>query len=144
MTVTETRTSPARLPRWSSSEKRRIVELTHGKGASISEIARAHDIHPTVLSRWRSLYRSGKLSDDPARKRSSNAAPAAALLPVMISARRSEDARIADAIVDSPVRSHAQESIVVHVSLSSGTTLRIESGRLDATFVRALLAELRG
>jgi transposase-like protein len=125
MAVTETRNSPARSLRWSSSEKRRIVELTHGKGASISEIARSQGIHPTVLSRWRSLYRSGKLSDNPPRRRSSNAAPAAALLPVMISVRGSEDEGIGDAIVDSPARSHAQESTVIHVSLSSGTTLRI-------------------
>jgi transposase-like protein len=121
------------------SEKRRIVELTHVKGASISEIALAHGIHSTLLSRWRSLYRTGKLSDNPPCKRSSDAASAAALLPIMISAKRPEEG---DPVADIPART--DQSAIVHVHLSSGTTLRIETGSLDTSFVRALLVELRG
>jgi transposase-like protein len=143
MAVTEPRNSSVRQPRWSLSEKRRIVELTHVKGASISAIALAQGIHPTILSRWRSLYRAGKLSDDSPRERSSGAMAGAALLPVMISTRRSEDAPVAQVAVDSPVSSRTHESAVVHVSFSSGAALRIETGSLDASLVCALLAELR-
>lgn len=144
MVATETRNSSARPHRWSLSEKRRIVELTHSKGSSVSEIALAHDIHPTVLSRWRSWYRAGKLSDGLPRKRSSGTAAGAALLPVMISTRHPEEADISKVTVGSRASSHTHENAVIHVSFSSGATLRIETGLLDATFVCALLAELRG
>jgi transposase-like protein len=126
------------------SEKRRIVELTHVKGASISEIAHAHGLDPTILSRWRSWYRAGKLSDDPSCERSPGTAATTTLLPVMISTRHPEEAVIAQSTADSPASSRPHESAVVHVSLSSGATLRIETGLLDVSFVRALLAELRG
>jgi len=140
MVATKTRNSSARPPRWPLSEKKRIVELTHGKGASVAEIALAHGLHPTVLSRWRSLYRTGKLSDAAQRKRSSTAEPGTALLPVMISTRSLEDAAIAQTVA----RSRRHENAVVHIGLSSGATIRIETDSLDATFVCALLAELRG
>lgn len=144
MAATETRHSPARQSRWSLSEKRRIVELTHVKGASISEIALAQGIHPTILSRWRSLYRAGKLSDDAPRDRSPSAAAETTLLPVMISTRHPEDAPVGRDAVVVPAISRMHENTVFHMSFSSGSTLRIETCSLDVTFVRALLAELRG
>ena len=144
MAATETRNPSDRLRRWPLSEKRRIVELTHGKGASISKIALAHGLHPTSLSHWRSLYRAGKLSDDPPRKRSSGTAAETTLLPVMISTRHPEDAAIAQPALDFPASSRTHENAIVHVSLSSGATLRIETCSLDVSLVRALLAELRG
>ena len=124
MAAKETKNLSARPPRWPLSEKRRIVELTHVKGASISEIAEAHGIHPTILSRWRSWYRAGKLSDDAPRERSSGAAATTTLLPVMISTRHSEDAAIAPPAMDFRASSRAPENAVVHVSLSSGVTVR--------------------
>lgn len=130
--------------RWSASEKRRIVELSLRKGTSVSEVALAHGLHPTSLSHWRSLYHAGKLSQNSPRARTSGTAAGAALLPVMISTRHPEDAAIAQPAVDFPASSRTHENAVVHVSLPSGATLRIETGSADATFVCALLAELRG
>lgn len=144
MVETEIRNPSARQHRWSLSEKRRIVELTHGKGASISEIALAHGIHRTVLSRWRSLYRAGKLSDGLPRKRSSGTGAGATLLPVMISTRHQEEADVSQVTVSSTASSRTHEKAVIHMNLPSGATLRIETGSLDATFVCTLLAELRG
>jgi len=144
MAATETRNSSDRLRRWSLSEKRRIVELTHRKGASISEIALAHGLHPTSLSHWRSLYRAGKLSDASPRAHPSGATVQATLLPVMISTRHPGDASVSQAVVDSSAILRTHENAVIHVSFSSGATLRIETGSLDVTFVCALLAELRG
>src|SRR5438105_1454863 len=125
MVATETRNSSARPHRWSLSEKRRIVELTHDKGASISEIALAHGVHPTVLSRWRSFYRAGKLSDTSPRERSSGTAARATLLPVMISTRHPEDADVSQVAVGSSASARTHENGIIHVSFSSGTTLRI-------------------
>jgi transposase-like protein len=144
MVATETRKSSDRLRRWSLSEKRRIVELTHSKGASISEIALAHGLHPTSLSHWRSLYRAGKLSDASPRAHPSGSTMQAALLPVMISTRHQGDASVSQASVDSSASLRTHEKAILHVSFSSGATLRIETGSLDATFVCAVVAELRG
>jgi transposase-like protein len=143
MAITDTQDSSARPRRWSLSEKRRIVGLTQSKGASISEIALAHDLHPTSLSHWRSLYRAGKLSDGSPRERSSGTAAKSALLPVVISARRSSSAPALSAAVHSVASSRAHESDIVHVTLSSGAAIRIEGKSLDASLVCALLAELR-
>jgi transposase-like protein len=144
MAAKETRSSSDHLRRWSLSEKRRIVELTHSKGASISEIALAHGLHPTSLSHWRSLYRAGKLSDASPRAHPPGATMQATLLPVMISTRHPGDASVSQAAVDSSASLRTHENAVIHVSFSSGATLRVEIGSLDVTFVRALLAELRG
>lgn len=144
MAAMETRNSSDRLRRWSLSEKRRIVELTHSKGASISEIALAHGLHPTSLSHWRSLYRAGKLSDASPRAHPSGATVQATMLPVMISTRHPGDTSVSQAAVKSSASLRTHEKAIVHVSFSSGATLRIETGSLDVTFVCALLAELRG
>lgn len=101
------------------------------------------DLHHLLLA---GLYRRtvGKLSDDPPRERSSGTAAGTTLLPVMISTRHPDGTAITQSAVDSTAIARPHESAVVHVSLSSGATLRIETGSLDVSFVCALLAELRG
>jgi len=39
--------------RWSSDDKARIVEETLAPGATVSEVARRHDIRPQQLFGWR-------------------------------------------------------------------------------------------
>ncbi len=117
--------------RWPLSEKQRIVELTLREGASIRAIAREHGIDPTSLSHWRTRYRAGKLtpatSKRPARVRASNSP----LLPVTISPLESRH------FFESDARS------VVHLTFSSGTSLRIENVAWDGASVCALVAQLQ-
>lgn len=48
--------------RWRSKQERRaIVEETLKPGASVSRIARAHDINANQVFTWRRLYREGRL-----------------------------------------------------------------------------------
>jgi len=42
-------------------ERRQIVEETFQSGASVSRIARAHDINANQIFHWRKLYREGRL-----------------------------------------------------------------------------------
>ena len=116
------------------AEKRRIVELTLGEGASVVAIAHEHGVHPNSLGQWKALYRAGKL-DVPARV----AGPAASATFVPVSmipeVRRSEPATRSDAAVG--------RSGIVQLMLASGATLRIETAALDAALVCALVAELR-
>jgi transposase-like protein len=129
--------------RWPTVEKRRIVELTLREGASISEIALAHGIHPTSLSHWRSLYRAEKLTGESPRKHARGSATSAKFLPVTIAAEQEQNTRLSRATVSSTVSMQMRESSTVYLSLPSGATVRFETGALDFAFVRALLAELR-
>lgn len=116
------------------SEKRRIVELTLGKGASIRAIAREQGVNRNSLYQWQALYRAGKLTVEGALRAPAKAA-SATFLPVTIApaARALQPA--------SGGRSSGLS--IVQLTLGSGATLRIEAGALDAGFVCALIAELR-
>jgi transposase len=45
----------------SKQERRRIVEETLKPGASVSQVARAHDVNANQVFYWRKLYREGQL-----------------------------------------------------------------------------------
>ena len=51
-----------KLRRRSAEEKRRIVEETLSPGASVSVVARRHDVNANQVFMWRREYRSGKLA----------------------------------------------------------------------------------
>lgn len=48
-----------RRRRWTISEKRRIIEESFAPGASVSEVARRHEVHPNQLHGWRKEARLG-------------------------------------------------------------------------------------
>ena len=59
------------------AERRQIVEETMKPGASVSQVARAHDVNTNQVFHWRRQYRAGWFDDE---KKST------ALLPVRITA----------------------------------------------------------
>jgi transposase-like protein len=54
---------PAHWPgrQHSIEEKRRIVEETHVRGASVATVARRHQVNANQVFAWRQLYRRGLL-----------------------------------------------------------------------------------
>lgn len=46
--------------RWTAEEKRRIVEETRAPGASVSVVARRHDINANLLFKWKRLEEAGE------------------------------------------------------------------------------------
>ena len=70
------RTGPRR--QHSFEEKRRIVEETHVRGASVATVARRHGLNANQVFAWRRLYRQGLLDSEAA-------APPAEMLPVKVS-----------------------------------------------------------
>ena len=50
-----------RRRRWTTAQKRRIVEESFAPGASVSEVARWHEVHPNQLHGWRKDARLGSL-----------------------------------------------------------------------------------
>ena len=59
-------------------ERREIVEETLKPGASVSLVARAHDVNANQVFKWRKLYREGRLDGAP------NCSTTKTLLPVKI------------------------------------------------------------
>ena len=54
--------APVRKNRWrTKAERRAIVEETLLPDASVSRVARRHDVNTNQLFRWRKLYRQGLL-----------------------------------------------------------------------------------
>jgi transposase len=51
-----------RRRRWTTAQKRRIVEESFAPGASVSEVAHRHDVHPNQLHGWRKDARLGSLT----------------------------------------------------------------------------------
>ena len=125
---------------WPPAEKRRLVELTLRSGVSVGAIAREHGVHPTSLSHWKTLYRTGKLEAQAqlaSTPRIDTPAASATFLPVSLvrAVRKPQPATRPTA--------RACGSSVVQLVLASGATLRIETDALDAALVCALVAELR-
>jgi transposase len=59
----------------SKQERRQIVEETLKPGASVSRVARAHDVNSNQVFQWRRQYRAGLFDE---------VAPSSALVPVTI------------------------------------------------------------
>src|ERR1017187_2972938 len=54
--------------RRSVEERRKIVEETLQPGASVSRVARRHDVNANQVFYWRKLYREGRLGSTGATK----------------------------------------------------------------------------
>jgi len=55
------RTGPRQ--RHTFEQKRRIVEETHVRGASVATVARRHEVNANQVFAWRQLYRQGLLGE---------------------------------------------------------------------------------
>jgi transposase len=47
--------------KWSVTKKVRIVQEVEQTGAAVSEVARRHGVHVSMVTRWRAQYRGGQL-----------------------------------------------------------------------------------
>jgi transposase len=59
----EIKNNPKRRMR-TKAERRRIVEETLMAGASVSRVARSHDVNANQVFNWRRLYRAGQLETE--------------------------------------------------------------------------------
>ena len=116
---------PARKQRRRTiQERREIVEETFVAGASVSRVARRHDVNANQVFYWRKLYREGQLEGDRTTQ----------LLPVRVRNDRPAKAVEGDGLA---VRLGTME-----IKLPKGT-LRI-SGAVDEVALRAVLECLVG
>lgn len=61
-------TQPRKTWSYTKDFKVKAVKLSYQANIQVQEVARALDIHPFMLSRWRKEYREGKLQGDNQRR----------------------------------------------------------------------------
>ena len=120
----------ARRKRRTVSEKLEIVRLTLAAGASVAEIARAHEVNANQLHKWRRLFECGQLGDA--------GVDSTALLPVSIAV--DTVARLEPVAVVGDAQPHGGGAI--HIELSDEVKISVEIGA-DSALVRCVLECLR-
>ena len=113
----------------SKEERRQIVEESLKRGASVSVVARAHDVNANQVFKWRKQYRDGRLDVE---------ATANTLLPVKISEALPAVRQTAAA---PSRRSRVKRVGIIDIDLGHAR-VRIE-GAADPDCVRAALEGLR-
>jgi len=111
--------------RWSDAEKRRIVAETLEAGASVSVVARRHDVNANQVFGWRRQYQEGLLASD---------AGATAMVPVQVGTEPATDR----AAVSEPACSPPG---LIEIELPAGIKVRV-SGAVDGATLRRVLAVL--
>ena len=122
--IVSVRVAGAKKRRRSVEERRKIVEATLQPGASVSRVARRHDVNANQVFHWRKLYREGRLGDCGTTK----------LLPVRVTEERSGREVEKDGI--------AWRSGTIEIQLAKGT-LRV-AGAVDVSALRAAIECLAG
>ena len=120
-----------RRRRWPDETKRRIVAETLEPGASVSVVARRHDVNANQVFTWRRQYRDGLLT---------GGGEATAMVPVRIAPGRTalRTKRPVPPPVPAPVRPG-----VVEIELRGGIRVRIK-GAVDGVALREVLSLLSG
>ena len=105
--------------RWSTAEKRRIVELTLAPMASVAEVARVYNVNANQVFKWRRDVERGALRES-----------CAALVPVTVSDGSDEQA------------SRRSTAGAIHIELAGRARISVEHGA-DACLVQSVLESLR-
>ena len=111
--------------RWSTAEKRRIVELTMAPMASVSEVSRAYNVNANQVFKWRRDVERGALRES-----------CTALVPVTVSDGRDNNGSEAEQA------SRRSTAGAIHIELGGRARISVEHGA-DACLVQSVLESLR-
>ncbi len=120
------------------AEKRRIVEETLVRGASVAAVARQYDLNANLLFGWRRLHKQGLLE--------ASREPAAKLLPVEVATPTIVAARSSKSVVsETRKRAVPTDAAAAHHHLEiewpSGVRVRLQ-GSVDAVVLGTVLSTL--
>jgi transposase len=107
----------------SKQERRQIVEETLRPGASVAQVARAHEVNANQVFNWRKLYRQGRLGE---------VSSPPALVPVTVTRTTTKSVRPAQ----QTLKTAPAPSVTMEIDLGHAR-VRIEGA--DADCVRATL-----
>lgn len=125
------RTGPRR--QHSLEEKLQIVKETHVVGASVSTVARRHNVNPNQVFAWRQLYRQGLLKPG-AGAESSSLLPVKVSTPTVLPTERAR--RTPQEVVVAERRSPG-----IEIKLSNGHSILVH-GRVDAKALASVIDAL--
>lgn len=114
-----------RRRRWRDEEKARIVAETLDGTATVSEVARRHDVCPSLVFTWRRQARQGRLG---------GVTEVSSLLPVMIQA---ETPPAVSETESGPTRSRRATGMI-EIDLGRGRRVRVDRD-VDAAALRLVL-----
>lgn len=114
-----------RRRRWRDDEKARIVAETLDNTATVSEVARRHDVCPSLVFTWRRQARQGRLG---------GVTEVSSLLPVMIQA---EAPPVVNETESGPTRSRRATGLI-EIDLGRGRRVRVDRD-VDAAALRLVL-----
>ncbi len=103
------------------------MQLTLEQGASVAEVARAHDVNANQVFKWRRAFERGELIET-----------YSALLPVTVSSATKSEDEVAEQAA--PIQ--AASSGAIHIELPGRVLISIESGA-DHILIRAILESLQ-
>ena len=124
---------------WSVTQKRAIIgEIGIGE-ATLSDVARRHGIHTSLLFRWRRDLGTEVLAtaSEPHRGMPSAPRPALSFVPVMLT----PPAQSAPAAVPCAIKSAAMEPGLIEIVIAGGRTVRVGPD-VDAAALLRIIAAL--
>jgi transposase len=119
-----------RRRRWTRLEKQRLVAETLAPGASVSLIARRHDVNANLLFTWRQQARRGTLNGRPLVAAVDESLP---LIPITVTS---------DAADRPPPAAGDDRRGIIEIALPSGERLRVDAW-VDEPALRRVLAAIR-
>ena len=125
------RTGPRQ--RHTLEQKRRIVEETHVRGASVATVARRHQVNANQVFAWRQLYRQGLLQEKAAGE-SAEMLPVKVTTPTVLPTEHSRGRPL-------PSTQRRCPSGCIEIELPSGTCIRVH-GPLDRGALKHVVALL--
>ena len=121
-------TAPGRRKRWPEADKRQIVAETRMPGASVSVVARRHDVNANQLFKWRREMASKQL---PAADKSIAMLPVEIAQPVEIAPERAGEPR-----------ARLRRSGVIEITFGSGARVCLR-GEVSPETLRQVIELLR-
>jgi transposase len=129
----EARLNPRGRRSYSVEEKLRIVQETHKPGASVSVVARRHDVNANMVFTWRRQHQRGSLVSRPQKSRKPR------LLPVIVPSGEAEQALRKGELAGREVSPTPTGRI--EIEFPGGGRLRVD-GIVNADTLRAAIREL--
>ncbi|HWR53862.1 MAG TPA: transposase [Bryobacteraceae bacterium] len=130
--------SSLRRREYSLAKKIQVVRETMTPGASVSIVARRHDINANLVFSWRKMYQRGELQA--VRKQQKNAAQEFVPVQVMGHDMRALPAPGQEML--NGLNGHYQEHGLIEIETASGMKVRL-SGSVDDRMLSLVLAEIR-
>ena len=131
---------------WSVTQKRAIIgEIGIGE-ATLSDVARRHGIHTSLLFRWRRDLGAEvpAPASEPHRGMPSAPRPALSFVPVMLTPpAQSAPAAVPCSMKSGSMKSGAMETGIIEIVVAGGRTVRVGSD-VDASALVRIIAALEG